>query len=851
MKLTTTRLLALALFVALMVWVIDAAVGAAVFYDEPFLRLLLHPSSVQLYTHLVFGGSFLLLALSVGVFMRRARRTADENKDMRARYAAILATTSDGALATDAERRITAFSPGAERIFGYHARDVLGKPISMLCPEDLREEQASAWRKILETGSYSGFETERLTKDGRRVPVELTVNLVREESGEVSGTTAVVRDISDRVRSRLVLEEQAFHLEHAQELAHVGSWTFDLDEGSVTASEEAKRIYGLSGHRWTIADVQTIPLPEQRARLDAAFRDLVEKGEPYDVVFSIRRPDGDIRVVHSVARFDERRNRVTGVLQDITEQRAAEEALRRSEERFRSVIEQSSQAIYLLVDDHFELVNPKFCELTGVSAEEAQSPGFDIRELIAPESLRLVEERRIHRLQGEEVGESYEFTIRHRSGSRVQVAASVAGIDYRGHEAVLGFLHDITEQKALEARLEQALRMESLGRLSGGVAHDLNNLLSPILGYAELLVQDVPAGDERKEWADAILQAGVGARDLVWQLLAFSRQKALEMGTVDLNEMLRDFVKLLRRTLRADVRIDMELDAAAPQVVGDRRQFEQVVMNLAVNAQDAMPGGGVLTVRTEEVELDEAFASTHPGSTEGRFTRLSIADTGEGMDAITRRRIFEPFFTTKPKGKGTGLGLATVYGIMKQYGGYIEVLSEQGKGAAFSCYFPVATVTTEAAQVHRTGPAASGGAETVLVVEDESLVRGLVLRALLRQGYQVHQAASAEDALEVMDSLETSIDLLLTDVVLPGLNGRELYHEVHRRSPETRVLFMSGYTGDVITERGVLTDDTFIQKPFSVLTLVARVREILDRRSPGAPGEQGPPDDASAGSGLS
>jgi len=828
MKLTTPRLFALALFAALLVWVVDTVVDAALFYEEPFLRLLLHPSPIELYMRLVAGASLLVLALSVAAFARHARRAADEHKDMRARYAAIMATTSDGVLAADPEGRMSAFSPGAEHIFGYRAEEATGKPIAILCPEDLLAEQAHAWQRILETGSYSGFETERLAKDGRRIPVELTINLVRDESGEIAGTTAVVRDISERVRSRLALEEQAFHLEHAQELAHVGSWSFDLDQGSVTASEEAKRIYGLTSDRLTIAEVQKIPLPEHRARLDAALRDLVQEGKPYDVTFSVERPDGDVRTVHSVARFDERRNRVTGVLQDITEQLAAEEALRSSEERFRSVIEQSSQAIYVLVDDRFELVNPRFCELTGMSAEEVRAPGFDFRELVAPESAPLVEGRRTQRLRGEEVGESYEFTILHRSGRRVEVAASVAKIEYRGRDALLGFLHDITAQKALEARLEQALRMESIGRLSGGVAHDLNNLLSPILGYAELLTEDLPPGDERRGSAEAIVQAALRARDLVLQLLAFSRQQALEMDTVELSEMLWEFDKLLSRAVREDVRIVMDLDPSTPPVVGDRRQLEQVVMNLAVNAQDAMPGGGVLTVRTEEVELGEAFVRAHPGSTEGRFTRLSMVDTGEGMDAATRGRIFEPFFTTKPKGKGTGLGLATVYGIVQQHGGYIEVVSRPGEGSTFSCYFPVATADTERVRARSPGGAASGGAETVLVVEDETLVRGLVVNALLRQGYQVHQAASAEDALEILDDLETSVDLLLTDVVLPGMDGARLHREIHRRSPQTRVLFMSGYAGDVITERGVLTDETFIQKPFSMQVLGTRVREVLD-----------------------
>lgn len=626
-----------------------------------------------------------------------------------------------------------------------------------------------------------------------------------------------------------ILEDQATHLRQAQALTGVGSWTIDLAHDVVFASEQASRIYGLPGERWTIPEIQEAPLPQYRPRLDQAMKNLVERGEPYDVVFSIRRrSDGDIRLIHSLAQYDRDRHRVTGVLQDITESHAADEALRNSEERFRSVIEQSSQAIYVLVDDRFELVNPKFCELTGVVPEEACSGDFDFRELIAPESRPLVEERRASRLRGEDVPESYEFAIRHRSGRIAHVSASVATISYRGRDAVLGFLHDITEQKLLEVQLEQALRMESVGRLSGGVAHDLNNMLSPVLGYAELLVEDLPVGDERRESAEAILQAGIRARDLVRQLLAFSRQQPMEMDVVDANDMLQDFDRLLRRTLREDVRIELRLSPDIHAIRGDHRQLEQVVMNLAVNAQDAMPSGGVLAIATEKAELDEAFVASHPGSTTGVFLRLSVSDTGDGMDAVTRRRIFEPFFTTKAKGKGTGLGLATVYGIVKQHGGYIQVDSEAGAGATFACYFPAVEVGVADATPIVERLSRPGGSETVLVVEDEPLVRSLVVSILTREGYKVLQAGSAEEALQLMDGRDGTIDLLLTDVVLPGMNGRDLHGEIDVRAPGTRVLFMSGYTGDVITERGVLTDDTFIQKPFSMQDLTVRLRALLD-----------------------
>lgn len=948
------RVLALTILAIVAVWVADAAVDSVLLHQGPMLRLLVHPPVEALGTRLVASLALLLLGYIASSFALRARRADEVREDIRNRYALMLATTSDAAMAADLEGRLTAFNPGAERIFGYTAAEVVGRPISVLSPEELFEEQAATWSSLFETGSVSGVEAERLTKDGRRIRVEMTINLMRDAGGRPTGTTAVLRDVTERlrseealresesrlrrifrvapvgigmarnrvllevndqlcemvgrtreelvdqasrilypsdeeydrvarereiqaatqeivtvstlwqhrdgrvrnvimnssyldrgdptkgaifaardvteqVRSRRELEEQHLQLEQAQELAQVGSWIFDLHARRVTGSREAKRIYGLAGESWSIPEIEAIPLPEHREALDRAFEDLVRRGKHYDETFSIRRKsDGEIRTVHSLARFDPENHRVLGVIQDITDQRAAEEAVRASEQRFRSVVEQSSQAIYVLVGDRFELVNPRFCEMTGVTPEEACAPDFNFRDLLAPESLQIVEKRRLSRQRHESIPEAYEFAIRHRSGRTVQVSASVAPIRYRDRDAVLGFLQDITAQKTLEAQLDQALRMESVGRLSGGVAHDLNNLLSPVLGYAELLLEDLPVGDARRESAEAILQAGIRARDLVRQLLAFSRQQPLEMSTVDLNTMLRDFDSLLRRTLREDIRIEMDLQADTPLVTADRRQLERVLMNLAVNAQDAMPDGGVLTIGTRSVELDEQFIATHPGSRAGHFEVLEVADSGEGMDAETRRRIFEPFFTTKAKGKGTGLGLATVYGIVKQHEGYIAVHSVAGEGTTFSCYFAGADRASAAPSSAADSTEQAGGTETVLVVEDEELVRTLVVGVLGRQGYEVLSAESGEEAISLLQGRDGHVDLLLTDVVLPGINGRELHQRIHDLSPRTRVLFMSGYTGDVITERGVLTDETLIQKPFSTEALATRVRDALD-----------------------
>lgn len=383
------------------------------------------------------------------------------------------------------------------------------------------------------------------------------------------------------------------------------------------------------------------------------------------------------------------------------------------------------------------------------------------------------------------------------------------------------------QQLQLEVQLHQSQKMQAIGRLAGGVAHDLNNLLTPILGYSELLNSDDSYLAQKSKFLDEIHKSGLRARDLVRQLLAFSRKQALEFKPLNLNVVIENFMQLLKRTIPEDIEIKVALAPDIQLIVADIGQIEQVIMNLAVNAADAMPQGGELTIETAVVDLDVAYIGTHFDVSPGSHLMLAISDTGCGIDETIRDNIFEPFFSTKGK-LGTGLGLSTVFGIIKQHGGNIWVYSEKEKGSTFKIYLPVAeNVKVEERDEERRITNLTG-TETILLVEDDEPVRHLVYMLLEQQGYKVHLAKDSDEALSVLAAIQGKVDLLMTDVILRGLTGVELYEQASERYPEIKVLYMSGYTDEVIAQRGGITSDGhFIQKPFSSRDLAYKVREAL------------------------
>jgi PAS domain S-box-containing protein len=388
---------------------------------------------------------------------------------------------------------------------------------------------------------------------------------------------------------------------------------------------------------------------------------------------------------------------------------------------------------------------------------------------------------------------------------------------------------DVSREIEMEEQVRQSQRLESVGQLAAGVAHDLNNLLSPILGYAELLLLDLnPAGKAHGQ-VQEIVKAGERSRDLIRQLLAFGRRQMLELKVTDLRSVVREVKGLLRRMIREDIAIETAFGGSPCHALIDRGQIGQVLVNMAVNAQDAMADGGSLVIEVAHAALDEQYCNAHAGVTPGRYVQLTVSDTGQGMDEETRTHIFEPFFTTKGK-LGTGLGLSTVYGIVKQHGGHIWVYSEKGKGTTFKTYLPASPEETVRWEPPAKAKDLPRGSETILVAEDNEMVRSLARAILEKQGYRVLVAANGREALQALADHAGQIDLLLTDVVMPDMNGKELFERVSQTHPGLRVLFMSGYTENVIAHHGVLDEGvSFIQKPFTVQALTGKVREVLLR----------------------
>ena len=420
-----------------------------------------------------------------------------------------------------------------------------------------------------------------------------------------------------------------------------------------------------------------------------------------------------------------------------------------------------------------------------------------------------------------------EATWKRKDGRLLQVQLSVRAVRNAASQVDYyeTFVRDVTDQRRLQQQLTQSQKMEAIGRLAGGVAHDFNNLLTVITSYSDLVFQDLPPDDPRRDDVDQVRKAADGAAALTRQLLAFSRQQVLEPKVIDLNSVVDNLKKILQRVIGEDVELTTVLTGDLAAVKADVSQIEQILMNLAVNARDAMPTGGKLTIETTNVDYDPERQQRSDGSR--KFVMLAVTDTGTGMDEATKAKIFEPFFTTKQPGKGTGLGLATVYGIVTQAGGCIWVYSELGHGTSFKIYLPqVDAVATTAAVARVDLPR---GTETVLLVEDAAGVRAVATQVLQRQGYRVLEASDGEDALHLAARHQGAIDLVLTDVVMPRVGGRELAERLLAVRPDTRVLYMSGYTDDSVVRHGILEGGVaYLQKPFSPEGLARRVREVLD-----------------------
>ncbi|MCB0164728.1 MAG: PAS domain S-box protein [Anaerolineae bacterium] len=762
------------------------------------------------------------------------KRAEHELNVMQSRLAGIIDSAMDAIITVDADQRIILFNTSAEKMFGLPAGEVLNQPLDRLIPDRFQQ----AHRRHIETFGQSRAANRPMNNrdhvtgrraNGEEFPIEASISQTRIDDQPLY--TVILRDITERVRIETQLHYQANLLENVSDAIIATDSNYIIQSWN----KAAEATYG-----WPAAEVVGQPaaviLPTRYPdnNREAVRNQFLQQGRWQGELVQQRRDGAVINIMASTSILKDKAGRPLGTVsvnRDMTERKQIEDALRRSEQVLQLFVENAPAAIAMF-DRNMRYI--------AASRRYAIDYELDKQVLVGRSHYEIFPEipqrwRDIHqRCLAGAVEKAAEDPFPRSDGKLDWVRWEI----HPWHEStgeiggIILFSEVITERKNLEEQYYQAQKMEAIGHLAGGIAHDFNNILVPIIGYAELGMMNLPPDAPLYTDLDLIRQAAQRAADLTHQILAFSRKQILQMRLLDLNPLIADFQKMLERLIGEDIELETFLAPNLYPVKADKAQLEQVLLNLVINARDAMPGGGALTIETANVYLDETYLQKHADiQTSGHYAMLAVSDTGHGMDAETQTQVFDPFFTTKARGKGTGLGLATVFGIIRQHHGYIWVYSEPGQGTTFKIYLP---------QAEDTGPAPATvviselhslhGTETILVVEDEEMVRKLTVETLEAHGYHVLEAESIRHAHQLATDYQATIQLLLTDVIMPGMNGRELYQNLRQLQPDLQVLYMSGYTDNVIVHHGILYEGiNFLQKPFTIVKLLQRVRTVLTK----------------------
>jgi two-component system, cell cycle sensor histidine kinase and response regulator CckA len=558
------------------------------------------------------------------------------------------------------------------------------------------------------------------------------------------------------------------------------------------------------------------------------------------IEFCLRRADGSPVWLEAVGTNLLTDATIRGIVlnaRDVSERKRADRALRESEERYRDLFDNASDLVCVSTPDGSLLyVNHAWQHGTGYG--EAEIGRMQLLDLVDPDSRAHYTQVLERVLKGERL-DHVELVFVPKAGTPITVEGNLSCTFKEGQPSVVrGIYRDVTERKRVEEHLRRAERMQAAGKLAGGVAHEVNNMMTGVIGFSEFLLRSLEEGDPRRADVEEVIKAGTRAADVTRQLLAFTRQQFLQPQVLEVNTVVSDMEKMLRRSLGENHLLELRLSPDAGQLRADRGQLEQVLINLVLNARDAIPHHGRVSIQTAPAVWDEAYADRHGGVDLplGHYVMLAVSDTGCGMGPEVQARIFEPFFTTKPIGQGTGLGLSTVYGIVKQSGGYVWVYSEPSEGSVFKVYLPAAQAEQPGQPTPEKQDPPEGGSETILVIEDEDVVRQLACRGLRDQGYLVIEGGNGIQAIQYIEQHPGTVDLVISDVVMPEMGGREFGQRLARVEPGLPVLFMSGYTGDDVVQRGLLEPGApFQQKPFTPATLAAKVRAMLDQRHPSRP----------------
>jgi two-component system, cell cycle sensor histidine kinase and response regulator CckA len=771
---------------------------------------------------------------------KRLRQDRKRAEEAHTRLATIVENTADIVFQTDAGNRTIYMNTAGLRMLGkVRQQDVVGSPVTDFFPSESAEQVLGEGLESAKNDGSWLADLEMYGADGRLAPVSVLLLVERTADRSVAQATYIVRDLSERKRVQDEIRNQQVLLQ----------LVFDALPTWVSVKDRAGRYILVSQQQIVDTGVRLldylgrtteqvgIATAETAARIFDLDRQVVESGERVEIPENIFiASNGTESVQHTVkVPLRDGAGQLVGTVsisQDITERKRQALEIQQSEERYRKLVEESILGIMIVQKGKIVFCNRQTAKMFGYERAD-ELVGIDAIEVVHPEDRHAALEtgNQLTDPNASRLHPSYRGVRKDKSVMWYEPRHSM--VEWQGRRAVQWILVDVTQERALERQLEMAQRMESVGRLAGGIAHDFNNILAIILSYAEFILE--AAGDNQALRDDALViqESGERAAGLTRQLLAFSRRQVLQLNDADVNALVTGLTKMLVRLIGEDVTLDTALAPQVHLIRADSTQVEQILMNLVVNARDAMPTGGRITIETANRTLDDNYAASHGIVKPGEYVMLSVTDTGIGMDAETQKKIFEPFFTTKEPGKGTGLGLATVYGIVRQMDGAIFVYSEPNKGTTFKIYFPAIEQQNARATLQEKAKAVPRATETILLVEDDVLVRRSATRILEGNGYKVVAAGTAGEALEIANNGLEKLDLLISDVVMPEKGGPELWEAI-RQVRDIPALFMSGYTDDAIVRHGILEGKyPFLTKPFARDSLLGKVREVLDSRRAG------------------
>jgi PAS domain S-box-containing protein len=760
---------------------------------------------------------------------RRTVAARDHHAERERLFSAAVESSNDAIVMTSLDGTITGWNSAAERLYGHTAAEAAGKNISLLVPIDRLPEVQDALRRIGWGERIEHNETVRLRKDGRRIDVSLSISPIKAPSGAIIGISKVSRDITEDNKTQRVLRQQTEELRRIFETSQDLIMVMDSRGVLVQISPSCETILGYRPEemigRSGIDFIHSDHLVTARAEMRAARR-------------GRRQKISDTRCIHKNGRqvwlswlgtWSEPARRFFFVGRDMTESRLAQETLRESEQLARGIVDTALDA-FVQVDEKGVIRdwNAQAENIFGWSRDEAL--GKNVFDLMGQPDGQgpLKKALQAFLLSGGVAVRQprRELQIRRRDGKEITAELSIAALRTRGGFVFNGFVRDLTERITAEDRIRQAEKMEAMGQLTGGIAHDFNNILTVITGTIEILADAVKGEPQLAAITRMIDEAASRGADLTQHLLAFARKQPLEPQVTDVNTLIINTAKLLQRTLGEHVEIESVFDDEACPAIVDPNQLATAILNLALNARDAMPDGGKLIIETGLVVLDDSYAKMHSDVRPGRYAMIAVSDTGAGIPAAILDKVFNPFFTSKGPGKGTGLGLSMVYGFIKQSAGHIMIYSEEGHGTTIKMYLPPATGVLSAADAVPP-TAVEGGHETILVVEDDKLVRDYVLAQLHSLGYVTLDAANAAEALALVRA-NHPFDLLFTDVIMPGMNGRQLADAILKVKPGLRVLFTSGYTENAIIHHGRLDEGVLLlAKPYRKSDMATMIRKAL------------------------